>query len=86
MINNNNYGDPKNLEFIGVQNNEKMSLEHFVKHLICNTTLSTWAMHEHMKNMPKYKFKLPQGANTDTNKTNGTNPNQNFENFFAQNQ
>ena len=31
------------------------------------------------ENMPKYKFKLPQGANTDTHKTNGTQPNQNFE-------
>ena len=29
--------------------------------------------------MPKYKIKMPQGANTDTHKTNGTQPNQNFE-------
>ena len=29
--------------------------------------------------MPKYKFKLPQGANTDTIKTNGAKPNQDFE-------
>ena len=32
--------------------------------------------------MPKYKFKLPQGANIDTNKTNGAQPNQDFENFL----
>ena len=29
--------------------------------------------------MPKYKIKMPQWANTDTHKTNGTQPNQNFE-------
>ena len=28
-------------------------------------------------------LKLPQGANTDTNKPNGTRPNQNFEFFFT---
>ena len=28
-------------------------------------------------------LKLPQGANTDTNKLNGTQPNQNFEFFFT---
>ena len=31
------------------------------------------------ENMPKYKFKLPQGANTDTIMTNGAQPNQDFE-------
>ena len=34
------------------------------------------------ENMPKYKFKLPQGANTDTIKTNGAKPNQDFEKKF----
>ena len=34
-------------------------------------------------NMPKYKFKMPQGANIDTHRSNGTQPNQNFEFFFA---
>ena len=29
--------------------------------------------------MPKYRFKMPQGANTDTHKTNETQYNQNFE-------
>ena len=29
--------------------------------------------------MPKYKIKMPQGANTNTHKTNGTQTNQNFE-------
>ena len=29
--------------------NSKMPLEHFVKHMECNTTLHIWAMHEHMK-------------------------------------
>ena len=32
--------------------------------------------------MPKYIIKMPQEANTDTIKTNGTQPNQNFENFL----
>ena len=32
--------------------------------------------------MPKYMIKMPQGANTDTIKTIGTQPNQNFENFW----
>ena len=32
-------------------------------------------------NMPKYRYKMPQGANTDTHKTNGTQPSQNFENI-----
>ena len=32
--------------------------------------------------MPKYKFKLPQGANKDTITTNGAKPNQDFENFL----
>ena len=32
--------------------------------------------------MPKYKFKLPQGANTNTNKSNGAKPDQEFEIFL----
>ena len=32
--------------------------------------------------MPKYKSKMPQGANTDTHKPNGTQPNKNFEKFL----
>ena len=35
MINMNNYGDPQNLVLIGVQNNNKMSFEHFIKHIEC---------------------------------------------------
>ena len=31
------------------------------------------------ENMPKYKSKLPQGASTDTIKSNGAMPNQDFE-------
>ena len=30
-------------------------------------------------NLPQYMFKMPHGANTDTNIANGTQPNQNFE-------
>ena len=30
-------------------------------------------------NMPKYMIKMPQGANTNIHKLNGTQPNQNFE-------
>jgi len=37
--------------------------------LICET------MHEYMKILPKYMLKMPLGANTDTNKQNGTQPN-----------
>ena len=33
-------------------------------------------------NMPKYIIKMPQGANTDTISSNGTQPNQNFEKNF----
>ena len=36
-------------------------------------------------NMPKYRFKMPQGANTNTHKTNGTQPNQNFEKDLPKN-
>ena len=35
MINMNNYGYPQNLVLIGVQNSEKMSFGHFIKHLEC---------------------------------------------------
>ena len=35
MINMNNYSDLPNLVLIGVQNNEKMSFGHFIKHLEC---------------------------------------------------
>ena len=56
-----------------------MSLEHFDKHLACNTALHEWTMHEHIEKMPQYKFKMPQRANTDMHRPNGTQPNQNFE-------
>ena len=49
MIDKFNNGKSQNLELSGVQNNSKMPLEHFVKHLICNTILNMWAMHEHVK-------------------------------------
>ena len=61
-----------------------MSLEHFDKHLACNTTLHERTMHEHRK-MPQYMFKMPQGANTYTHRPNGTQPNQNFENILLKN-
>ena len=31
--------------------------------------------------MPQYMIRMPHGANTDTQRSNGTQPNQNFENF-----
>ena len=37
------------------------------------------------KKMPQYKFKMPQGANIDTHRPNGTRPNQNFENILLKN-
>ena len=49
MINKFNQGKSQNLELIGVQNNSKIPLEQFIKHLICNTILNMWAMHEHVK-------------------------------------
>ena len=33
--------------------------------------------------MPQYMLKLPQGANTDTQMANGTQPNQDFRNIFT---
>ena len=33
--------------------------------------------------MPQYKFKLPQGANTDAQIPNGTQPNQRIEKKFT---
>ena len=33
-------------------------------------------MHEHDEILPKYMLKMPLGANTNTNKHNGTQPNQ----------
>ena len=56
--------------------NSKMPLEHFDKHMACNTTLHIWAMHEHMEICLN---------NTDSIKSNGTKPNQNFEKKFAKN-
>ena len=35
--------------------------------------------------MPQYKFKLPQGANTDAQIPNGTQPNQRIEKKNSQN-
>ena len=35
MINMNNCSDPQKLVLIGVQNNEKISFGHFIKHLKC---------------------------------------------------
>ena len=35
MININNYGDLQNLVLIGVQNNNKMPLGHYIKHIEC---------------------------------------------------
>ena len=51
-----------------------MSLEHFVKHLACNSAQQSWKMHEHSENMPQYMLELPQGANTDVQTPNGTKP------------
>ena len=33
-------------------------------------------MYEHMEILPKYKLKMPQGANKNINKHNGTQPKQ----------
>ena len=40
-------------------------------------------MHEHDEKMPQYKFKLPQGANTDAQTPNGTQSNQRIEKKFT---
>ena len=37
------------------------------------------------RNMPQYKFKMPQGTNIDTYKWNGTQANKNFEKFLLKN-
>ena len=49
MLHKFNHGKSQNLELIGVQNNSKMPLDHFIKHMICNTLLNMLAMHEHVK-------------------------------------
>ena len=38
-----------------------------------------------MKKMPQYKLKMPQGANTRTNISNKTQPNQDFERNLQKN-
>ena len=42
-----------------------------------------WAMHEHEWNFPKYMLKLLKLANTNTHKSNGTEPNQQIEKNFT---
>ena len=79
VINKFNHGNPKSLVLIKVQNNIKMSFGHFIKHLICTYKTNMWAMYEHEWNLPKYMLKLPQLANTNTNRSNGTEPNQEIE-------
>ena len=83
MINMHNYGNSLSLELIGVQNNTKMSFRHFIKHLACTYKNNMWAMHEHEWILPKNMLKLPQEANTNTNKPNGIEPNQEIEKNFT---
>ena len=83
MINKSNHCNPQSLELIGVQNNTKMPFGHFIKHLICTYKTNTWAMHEYEWYLPKYMLKLPQLANTNTNKPNGIKPNQEIERIFT---
>ena len=85
MKNKSNHGNPQSLDLIGVQNNSKMPFGHFIKHLICAYKTNMWAMHEHEWNLPKYMLKLPQLANTNTNRSNGTKPNQEIEKKNSQN-
>ena len=59
MINMHNHGNPQKLVLIKVQNNEKMSFEHFIKHLMCTYKTNMWALHEHVKNLCKYMLLLP---------------------------
>ena len=33
--------------------------------------------------MPQYKIRMPHGANIDTQRSNGTQPNKNFEKKFT---
>ena len=75
-INKSNHGILQSLELIGVQNNTKMPFRHFIKHIVSTYKTNMWAMHEHEWNLPKYMLKLPQLANTNTNKPNGTKLNQ----------
>ena len=85
MINKLNHGNLQSLELIGVENNIKMSFGHFIKHLIYTYKTNMWAMHEHGWILPKYMLKLPQLANTNTNKPNGTKPNQEIKKKNSQN-
>ena len=72
------------LELIRIQYNTKMSLGHSVKHLMCNRVHNLWKMHEHSEKLPQYMLKLPHGANTDTQTSNGTQPNQRFWKIFTE--
>ena len=44
-----------------------------------NTMKNAWTWW----NMPQYKFELPQGASTDTQTSNGTQPSQDFGKIFS---
>ena len=83
MINKSNHGNSQNLELNEVQYNIKMPFGHFIKHMVRTYKTNMWAMHEHKWNLSKYMLKLPQGANTNTNKANGTKPNQEIEKIFT---
>ena len=83
MINKSNHGNPQSLILIGVQNNTKMPFWHFIKHLMCTYTTNMWATHEHEWILPKYMCELPQLANTNTNRSKGTELNQEIEKKFT---
>ena len=57
-----NYCNPQKLVLIGVQNNEKMSFGHFIKHLKCTHYTCMLNNDEYMKILPKYMLFLPQGT------------------------
>ena len=86
MINMYNHGNPQNLVLIGVQNNTKMSFEHFVKYLIFTYKNNMRAMHEHDWILPKYMLKCHKGPTQTQTQTNqmGHSPIKKLNFFFLQ--
>ena len=82
IINIYNHCNPQNLVLIGVQNNTKMSFEHFVKRLVCTYKINIWAMHEHEWKLPKYMLKCHKGTTQTQTNQMGLSPSRNWKNFF----
>ena len=68
-------GNPKNWNSFESKTTQKCHLS------ILSNTWYAWSC----ENLPKYKLKFPLGSNIDTNKLDGTEPNQEIEKKFRKN-